>query len=189
MSTPNPGPESSPQPSGLPPFTTHITTHDEQSGKAIIRSSIPGALQPWDASTRPTFNYLIPHSTSSFPIQLSSDADLTAHDSLLASGFKNVVLPGGTNLRVLELPPAYESVMHRTVSLDYGVVTEGELELVLDGGETRKMGRGDLVVQRGTMHAWRNPSAEEWARVVFVVVDAERLVVGGRELGEQWGLE
>ena len=96
------------------------------------------------------------------------------------------MLPGGINLRVLELPPAYKSVMHRTISLDYGVVMEGELELVLDGGGTQKMGKGDLVVQRSTMHAWRNPSAEKWARVVFVVVDAERLVVGGMELGEQW---
>ena len=79
--------------------------------------------------------------------------------------------------------------MHRTVSLDYGVVTEGALELVLDGGEVRRVGRGDLVVQRGTMHAWRNPSAAGWARVVFVVLDAERVLVGGRELGEQWGVE
>jgi quercetin dioxygenase-like cupin family protein len=120
---------------------------------------------------------------------MTSSADLAAHGALLASGFRDVVLPGGSNLRVLELPPGYESVMHRTVSLDYGVVTEGALELVLDGGEVRGMGRGDLVVQRGTMHAWRNPSAAEWARVVFVVLDAERVAVGGRELGEQWGVE
>jgi quercetin dioxygenase-like cupin family protein len=189
MSTPTSVPESLPQSSGLPPFITHVTTNDEQSGKAIIHSSTRGALQPWDASTRPTLNYLIPHSTSSFPVQLSSETDLAAHDSLLASGFKNVVLPGGSNLRVLEMPPGYESVMHRTISLDYGVVTEGELELVLDSGEMRRMGRGDLVVQRGTMHAWRNPSGSEWARVVFVVLDAERVVVGGSELGEQWGVE
>jgi quercetin dioxygenase-like cupin family protein len=122
---------------------------------------------------------------------MSSDTDLLSHASLLASGFKAVVLARGVNLRVLELPPGYESIVHRTVSLDYGVVTEGALELVLDGpgGETRRVERGDLVVQRGTMHAWRNPSKGEWARVVFVVLDAERLVVGGRELKEQWGLE
>ena len=46
--------------------------------------------------------------------------------------------------------------MHRTVSLDYGVVLEGEVELVLDSGETRLMKRGDVSVQRGTNHAWRN---------------------------------
>jgi hypothetical protein len=104
-------------------------------------------------------------------------------------------LPGGVNLRVLELPPGYQSIVHRTVSLDYGVVTEGELELLVEGegeggkGEVSRLRRGDLVVQRGTMHAWRNPDAEAWARVVFVVVDAERLVVGVEELKEQWGVE
>jgi hypothetical protein len=45
------------------------------------------------------------------------------------------------------------------------------------------VGRGGLVVQKGTMHAWRNPSGGEWARPVFVVLDAERVVAGGRALG------
>lgn len=40
-----------------------------------------------------------------------------------------------------------------------------------------------MLVQRGTKHAWRNPSGGLWARGVFVVLDAEKVVVGGRELG------
>ena len=40
--------------------------------------------------------------------------------------------------------------MHRTQSLDFGVVLEGEIELVLDSGETRLLKRGDVAVQRGT---------------------------------------
>ncbi|RBR22531.1 hypothetical protein FVER53590_25055 [Fusarium verticillioides] len=38
--------------------------------------------------------------------------------------------------------------MHRTLSIDYGVVIEGEMELVLDSGENRAMKRGDVAVQR-----------------------------------------
>ena len=46
--------------------------------------------------------------------------------------------------------------MHRTMSLDYGVVLQGEVELLLDSGEVRLLAAGDVAVQRGTMHAWRN---------------------------------
>lgn len=75
--------------------------------------------------------------------------------------------------------------MHRTKSLDYGIVLEGQVDLVLDSGETRKMERGDVAVQRATMHQWRNSSEENWARMVFVlqdcVVDDEN---GGEDLGK-----
>ena len=76
--------------------------------------------------------------------------------------------------------------MHRTKSLDYGVLVAGQLELHLDSGEMRLLKVGDVMVQRGTMHAWRNPSETEWARMFFVQVDTEPLVVGGRELGESF---
>jgi len=77
--------------------------------------------------------------------------------------------------------------MHRTVSLDYGVVLEGEVELVLDSGETRVLRRGDVAVQRATAHAWRNVSATQWARMLFVLVPCAEVVVGGRRVGEELG--
>jgi quercetin dioxygenase-like cupin family protein len=77
--------------------------------------------------------------------------------------------------------------MHRTVSLDYGVVIEGEMELVLDSGETRLMRRGDMAIQRGTMHAWRNPSATDWARMLYVLQECEPVEVAGKKLGEDYG--
>jgi len=77
--------------------------------------------------------------------------------------------------------------MHRTQSLDYGVVVAGEVELILDGGETRLMKVGDVVVQRATMHAWRNPSETEWARMMFVLIECEKLIVGGKEMGQDLG--
>ena len=72
--------------------------------------------------------------------------------------------------------------MHRTQSLDYGIVLEGEIECVLDSGEVRLMKRGDIAVQRGTMHAWRNTSSTEWARMIFVLLAAEKVNTGGKEL-------
>jgi quercetin dioxygenase-like cupin family protein len=56
------------------------------------------------------------------------------------------------------------------------------MELTLDSGETRTLRVGDVVVQRGTMHGWRNPSATEWARVVFFLVGAEAVTLEGGEV-------
>ena len=59
--------------------------------------------------------------------------------------------------------------MHRTETVDYGIVLEGEVVLVLDGGET-VLRAGDVVVQRGTSHAWANRSGR-MARMAFVLID------------------
>ena len=60
-------------------------------------------------------------------------------------------------------------LMHRTESVDYGVVIAGELTLVLDEGEV-VLRQGTVVVQRGTNHAWANRSGE-MCRMLFVLVD------------------
>ena len=60
-------------------------------------------------------------------------------------------------------------LMHRTESVDYGVVIEGELTLVLDEGEVL-LRAGSVVVQRGTNHAWANRS-DRPCRMLFVLVD------------------
>ena len=60
-------------------------------------------------------------------------------------------------------------LMHRTESVDYGVVIEGELTLVLDDSEVL-LRPGSVVVQRGTNHAWANRSGK-LCRMLFVLVD------------------
>jgi mannose-6-phosphate isomerase-like protein (cupin superfamily) len=60
-------------------------------------------------------------------------------------------------------------LMHRTESVDYGVVISGEMTLVLDAGETL-LKPGDVVIQRGTNHAWANRSGQP-CRMLFVLVD------------------
>jgi len=56
--------------------------------------------------------------------------------------------------------------MHRTPTLDYVVIIEGELWLELDDGEERLLRRGEVVIQNGTRHAWRNKS-DQVAKAVF----------------------
>lgn len=63
--------------------------------------------------------------------------------------------------------------MHTSDSIDYDVVMEGEIHLELDDGESKKLSRGDVVVQNGTRHAWRNKS-DKPATMLFVLVGAHR---------------
>lgn len=70
---------------------------------------------------------------------------------------------------MVDIAPGNEALMHRTQSLDYGIVIEGEVELVLDDGVSTVMRRGDVAVQRATSHGWRNVSGTEWARMFFVL--------------------
>ena len=85
--------------------------------------------------------------------------------------------PLGTKIRINEFAPGHlderglQSPVHRTASIDYGIVLSGEITLVLDDSEVT-LHAGDIVVQRGTDHAWANRGTEV-ARVVFVLVDGE----------------
>src|SRR6516164_1627018 len=94
--------------------------------------------------------------------------------------------PNGTKIRINELPPGVVSPMHRTQSVDYGIVLSGEVVLVLEDSET-VLRAGDVVVQRGTNHRWENRSGQT-ARMAFILVDgaftAELLAsLGGDVLG------
>ena len=60
-------------------------------------------------------------------------------------------------------------LMHRTESVDYGIVIEGEVTLVLDDSEVA-LKPGSVVIQRGTNHAWANRSGKP-CRMLFVLVD------------------
>lgn len=62
-------------------------------------------------------------------------------------------------------------MMHRTESVDYGIVIEGEITLILDDGSETHLQAGDVVVQRGTDHAWENRSSTKPARMAFILLD------------------
>jgi mannose-6-phosphate isomerase-like protein (cupin superfamily) len=81
----------------------------------------------------------------------------------------------GHLLRIIDIYPPKDggkrTVMHRTKTLDYMVVIEGEVVLVLDDSEV-VLKQSDVVVQRGTDHAWENRS-DKVARLAFFHIDAE----------------
>ncbi len=61
--------------------------------------------------------------------------------------------------------------MHRTETIDYGIVLEGEIVLILDEGET-VLGPGDIVIQCGTNHGWANRGKVP-CRIAFILIDGE----------------
>jgi len=110
--------------------------------------------------------------------------------------FTTEPLANGTNFRINEFPPANDAeiasydakkafgavgsahlvvegarhpFMHRTETLDYAIVLEGEIDMLLDDEDVH-LKAGDVVIQRGTAHAWANRS-DSVCRVAFVLID------------------
>jgi hypothetical protein len=63
--------------------------------------------------------------------------------------------PNGTRFTINDMQPGNTPVMHRTETLDYAIVLSGEVDLELDDSKTT-LKQGDVVIQRGTNHAWAN---------------------------------
>lgn len=171
--------------SGLPDPTIHITTHNS-SGKATVHSS---SQNQWDSFPERAVAFNVVYTTSSFPVSLNEDADIKSHQETMASGQLGLVKKGGTVCRIVDFGPGGNPLMHRTQSLDYGIVLEGTIEMELDDGSVTVLKRGDIAVQRGTNHAWRNPSKTEWTRMLFVLQDCQPIIVGGERYREDLGNE
>ncbi len=89
-----------------------------------------------------------------------------------------LVQTGGSVLRMVDIPAGVRSPLHRTQSLDYGIVLSGEIDLELDDGHITHLDAGDVVVQRGTIHAWIN-RGRSTARMAFVLLDAKAVTSNG----------
>lgn len=87
-------------------------------------------------------------------------------DPQAASIEQSELLPGLAELFEPDAPG-----FHRTPTVDYGIVLEGEITLHLDDAAAVTLKAGDMIVQNATRHAWRNPTPRP-ATVVFVLVGA-----------------
>lgn len=168
---------------GLPAVKRFITTHDD-SAAARFSDAIPETLEWQELPDKARF--CLGYATNQMPCDLNDGKDIRVYQDFMQNK-PGIVVPRGTVCRLVEMLPGALSPMHRTVSIDYGVVLEGRVELVLDSGEVRLMQRGDMSVQRGTNHAWKNASETEWARMLYVLTEAEPLQVAGKALEEDYG--
>lgn len=92
-------------------------------------------------------------------------------------------------MRMVEMRPGFVSPMHRTLTLDYGFVVSGEIDMELDGGEAVTLKAGDFIVQRGSNHLWRNRSHSETCRIVFVLLASQPIVIDGVAMEETFKIE
>lgn len=166
----------------------YITTHDA-NGTAVFsqKASVEQNKMPI-----PIGDIRIISSSHRFPLNLSSETDINQYQQDRTSPFfpggRRICPDGGTATCLMSMKPGVESAMHRTMMLDTLLVIEGEMEITLDSGETRTLKAGDSLVQRATMHKWKNVTPNNgWARwVVFIQAAAEPLQVGNKILANEW---
>jgi quercetin dioxygenase-like cupin family protein len=137
-----------------------VTGHDA-SGKSVVLSDGPNP-KVLDIGTAAFHEVWITDATPA-PIAASED-DPTDRP------VRTPPPAGGVTVRFTEMAPGAEAPMHRTETVDVGVVLEGETYLILDDGSETLMMAQDVVVQRGTNHAWANRS-DRPTRMMFVMID------------------
>jgi quercetin dioxygenase-like cupin family protein len=153
-----------------------VTGHNNQ-GKAIFASDnqyetvvIPSG----DAAMATIWT------TTTVPADLNDETDGRNRDA-------GTTLKGGSVIRIVDMLPNASSPMHRTSSIDYGIIISGKIELELDNQVFKTLKKGDIIVQRGTIHKWRNPSSKVICRIVFVLTEAQSYVHNGTALEDFMG--
>ncbi|KAL2810945.1 hypothetical protein BJX63DRAFT_444386 [Aspergillus granulosus] len=167
---------------GLRKTVRHITGYNE-AGQSVFLSTDCGDHHRVIGEAQAVANIL--YSTRETPIKLAENADVQAAKETEPP----VHIPGGTVVRMIDFGPDVQSPLHRAISVDYGVVLEGEFKLILDSGEERIMRQGDFCVQRATAHKWHNITGNGTmpGRMLWILMDCEDVVVQGQEVGGDLG--
>ena len=176
----------------LPPIR-RVVTGDDASGKSRVIEDAP-AKSIKTVAERPGYRAVNVWRTTEAPPLIGAEESVGQHKGILPPA-------NGTILRIIDFPPEpqdeaelrrqldstfggiYKDAahdrrpgkhpgMHRTETVDYAIVLEGEIWAVMDEGETL-MRAGDVLIQRGTNHAWANRSGAT-ARIAFVLIDGTR---------------
>lgn len=174
------------------PMKRIVTGHDAQGHAVVAMDGAPPNIVELNNLPGTVFYEL--WKTYTMPAVLDNGPDPTLGALRLAP------TAGGTVVRIVDIPPdtaeflahgaakmqgAFAQIgdvhastvkkdsphplMHRTESVDYGIVIEGEITLVMDLGEA-VLKQGDVVIQRGTNHAWANRS-DKVCRIAFILID------------------
>jgi hypothetical protein len=176
----------------LPPIR-RVVTGDDTNGNSRIVEDAP-ATATRTVAERPGYRAVGVWRTEHAPARIGSPDSVLRHEGILPP-------KSGTILRVIDFPPEPKDPeerkrriaatfgglfkdaahdkregkhpgMHRTETVDYAIVLEGEIWAVMDEGEAL-LRAGDVLIQRGTNHAWANRS-NSTARIAFVLIDGRR---------------
>ena len=178
------------------PFRRVVTGHDAE-GRAIIQEDGPPPRVQQVGGAHGYVFYEV-WNTRETPASIDASSGEPPEDGVIlappANGTRIRVLdipPDGDNLQDVTAEEAralFEGIgaagasshlgestrhahMHRTETIDYGIVLEGEIVLIVDKGEAT-VRAGDIVVQRGTNHGWANRS-DKSCRIAFILIDGE----------------
>lgn len=153
----------------IPPVRRIVTGHDANgTAKVLLDGPATNAKHPSPG----TVSTLI-WSTDATPAAIPIGEDI---EDCGARILGTAPPARGTRFAVIDFPPGNHPHMHRTESLDYVIVLEGEIDMEMDDSCVT-LKQGDVMIQRGTNHAWANRS-DRRARVAFVLIDAEPLGIG-----------
>ena len=136
----------------LPPIRRIVTGHNDQAQASVWKDNYITASR---ADHGPFLTRI--WSSAQLPPDVNGADDL----GLVNTGLANK----GTICRIVDFPPASQGMVHRSITLDYIFVLEGEVVLTLGDGSRTSVQKGDVVVQRGTMHGWDNEK-DQWARLL-----------------------
>ena len=168
-----------------------VVTEEDAAGRARIVADERVAAM--NVPERPGYHVSNIWVTGDTPAPIGAPDRTAGHKGVLPP-------PNGTVLRVIDYPPEatdpaerrrqlaatfgtlYPDAehriddkhpgMHRTETVDYAIVLDGEIVAMLDDSET-VLHAGDILIQRGTNHAWANRSGKP-ARVCFVLIGGKR---------------
>jgi quercetin dioxygenase-like cupin family protein len=146
-----------------------VTGHDD-TGNAIVVEDAISVNQP---NRRPGTDASVIWTTEGFPVNNDGYSDGAKREV-------GTTHANGTVFRIVSFGPGNTPRMHRTDSIDYAVVISGEIDMELDNSTTH-LKAGDVVVQRGTIHNWKNTGTEPCV-IAFVLVDAKPVEAGGKVL-------
>jgi mannose-6-phosphate isomerase-like protein (cupin superfamily) len=176
------------------PIRRIVTGHDPE-GKAVVAMqgepaniisfpSVPGTYffeiwktaatpAPVDNGTDPTLGprrmFPVPSGCTVRIVQIAPEKDVKLPSTVeeMEQHFRETGSPEAATGRLNAPHP----LMHRTETVDFGILIDGELTLILDDSEV-KLSPGDIVVQRGTNHAWSN-RGDKPCRIAFVLLDGK----------------
>lgn len=178
----------------MKPFRRVVTGHDKQGRAVILEDAAPPRIvriggergplfyEVWNTRETPAFIDAASGEPAETGVQLAPPKngtrirvlDIPPEDESFGkvtpeeakAHFAEV---GAASASSHHAGPSRHPFMHRTETIDYGIMLEGELTLIMDEGET-VVRAGDIVIQRGTNHGWANRSGKP-CRIAFILID------------------
>ncbi|KAL8280314.1 hypothetical protein RQP46_007231 [Phenoliferia psychrophenolica] len=144
----------------LPPPMRYVTTTSSATGES---SNLFGGPVPMAAAGKHMKGDV--WTTHKFPAEVAGEVDMAG---------KGVGMVGN-------FAPGQSAGMHFTASIDYGIVISGSIVHETSDSKVITMNAGDMIVQRGTLHAWHNRT-DAWTRMLFVMIPSEEVLVQGKPL-------